>query len=230
MLHFTEQDISNLHELDIEIVLSNYGLEPYPNGKYICPFHEDHSPSLYFNKKKNRCECYVCNKKWDTIAFVQEYEKLEFPQALLKLVEISGGDSSKYEKKADKKAKWRRITKEERLLLGIKSMFDNTDYPSKPIKKWSVERTEKGECFPNYTDDKERSFYDGYLVLEKGSFSENYLYSNFPDTYREMVCSFISKAVKNTKELYEKGDDMSKEIVILNKLIKDFQYNKKSPL
>lgn len=225
MLHFTEQDISNLHDLDMEMVLENYGLEPYPNGKHLCPFHEDHSPSLYLNKKKNRCECYVCNKKWDTIAFVQDFEKVEFPQALIRLVEISGGDSSKYNKKPPK-IKWRRLTKEEKALLNFNQDNFNQDYPNKPIKNWSIERTEKGECFPNYNSDKEKSFYDGYLVLIKGKLNESYLYTEFPDIYRMMVCEYLAKAIESTKKKYEEGQDVSKEIVILNKLKKDFKYDK----
>lgn len=230
MLHFSEQDVSNLHDLDMGIVLDHYGLEPYTNGKYLCPFHEDHSPSLFFNKKKNRCECYVCNKKWDSIEFVKDYEKIDFPKALITLVDISGGDSSQYQKKSTERKRWRRLKKEERLLLGINNQTDNVDYPSKPIKSWSFERTEKGECFPNYTDNPEFSYYDGYLVLNKGMFSENYLYSEYNDVYRLMVCSFLTKTIEKVKKKYEEGKDMSKQIVILNTLIKDFQYNKKSPL
>nr|MCR5624234.1 hypothetical protein [Lachnospiraceae bacterium] len=78
--------------------------------------------------------------------------------------------------------------------------------------------------------DKDKSFYDGYLVLLKGKLNENYLYTEFPDVYRLMVCEYLAKAIESTKKKYEEGQDVSKQIVMLNKLIDDFQYDTKSPL
>ena len=51
---FSETDISEIKELDFSIVLDHYGIEIEKNKKLLCPFHNDHSPSMIFNDKKNR--------------------------------------------------------------------------------------------------------------------------------------------------------------------------------
>ena len=40
----------------------------------LCPFHEDHHPSLIVNPEKQTFHCFACGKHGDTIAFVQKME------------------------------------------------------------------------------------------------------------------------------------------------------------
>lgn len=228
MLHFNNEDVSNLHNLDIEVVLSYYGIEPESNKKYLCPFHNDHEPSMILNQKKNRCECYVCHKKWDTIEFVKDKEKCTFTEALIKLIKISGGNLSDYAADEPSNSDIRRLNKEEKKLLNIEIGSDTFNtFPQKPIKAWNMTRTE-GECFPNYNNDSDMEYYDGYLVIDKPKLTESYLYENFPNVYKKYVHEKMAIAIERTKKKYENGEDTQNEIVILNKLIKDYQYDKKS--
>lgn len=55
-------------------------------GKTLCPFHNDHKPSLTLWKEKNVMACFVCYKWWDTIAFTKDYHKVSFLKALDMLV------------------------------------------------------------------------------------------------------------------------------------------------
>lgn len=60
-------------------------------GKYlkcICPFHNDHSPSMQVNVEKNTFHCFVDGKGGDPITFVSEYEHISKIEALKKVCQI----------------------------------------------------------------------------------------------------------------------------------------------
>lgn len=64
----------------------------------LCPFHQEKTPSFHVNQAKQIFYCFGCRKGGDVFAFVQEYEKLSFPEALRRLAERAkipiSGDSS----------------------------------------------------------------------------------------------------------------------------------------
>ena len=56
----------------------------------LCPFHEDHKPSLYVNPAKQIYKCFACGAGGDVLKFVQTREGLTFPQAIERLAERAG--------------------------------------------------------------------------------------------------------------------------------------------
>jgi DNA primase catalytic core len=67
------------------------GIQLKRNGKgYVglCPFHEDHQPSLSINTEKNLWQCFGCGKGGDVISFVQEHDKVDFKAAVAMLAGI----------------------------------------------------------------------------------------------------------------------------------------------
>lgn len=56
----------------------------------LCPFHEDHRPSLYVNVVKQIFKCFACGAGGDVFKFVQMRENLTFPQAIERLAERAG--------------------------------------------------------------------------------------------------------------------------------------------
>jgi len=56
----------------------------------LCPFHDDHRPSLYVNSTKQIFKCFACGAGGDVFKFVQMRENLTFPQALERLAERAG--------------------------------------------------------------------------------------------------------------------------------------------
>jgi DNA primase len=56
----------------------------------LCPFHEDHRPSLYVNPAKQIFKCFACGAGGDVLKFVQMREGLTFPQAVERLAERAG--------------------------------------------------------------------------------------------------------------------------------------------
>jgi len=56
----------------------------------LCPFHEDHRPSLCVNEAKQIFKCFACGAGGDVLKFVQMRENLTFPQAIERLAERAG--------------------------------------------------------------------------------------------------------------------------------------------
>ncbi|MBN2447646.1 MAG: DNA primase, partial [Phycisphaerae bacterium] len=59
----------------------------------LCPFHDDHSPSLNVSPSKQIFKCWVCGVGGDVIKFVQSYERVDFRAALEQLALRAGLDA-----------------------------------------------------------------------------------------------------------------------------------------
>ncbi|MHC4474522.1 MAG: DNA primase [Planctomycetota bacterium] len=56
----------------------------------LCPFHDDHKPSLYVNPEKQIFKCFACSAGGSVFTFVQMRENLNFPQAVERLANRAG--------------------------------------------------------------------------------------------------------------------------------------------
>ncbi len=56
----------------------------------VCPFHDDHDPSLSISEDKQIYKCFVCGKGGNVFNFVKDYTKCSFPEAVAKVAEIIG--------------------------------------------------------------------------------------------------------------------------------------------
>ncbi|MDH4240230.1 MAG: DNA primase [Phycisphaerae bacterium] len=56
----------------------------------LCPFHDDHRPSMYVNSTKQIFKCFACGAGGSIFTFVQMRENLTFPQTLQRLAERAG--------------------------------------------------------------------------------------------------------------------------------------------
>jgi len=69
---------------DIVAVVGGYVPSLRPAGavyKGLCPFHDDKNPSFTVDPKWQNYRCWACNKFGDVIRFVQEFERISFPEA-----------------------------------------------------------------------------------------------------------------------------------------------------
>ncbi len=60
------------------------------NFKALCPFHEEKTPSFNVHPEKGIFKCFGCGKAGDAIDFVREMDKVEYPEAIRILAEMSG--------------------------------------------------------------------------------------------------------------------------------------------
>ncbi len=67
-------------------------------GYGLCPFHDDHHPSLVVDLKKQHFVCYACGTKGDVFSFIQQIEKCTFFEALQHLSKdiLIDNDSKRY--------------------------------------------------------------------------------------------------------------------------------------
>ena len=80
------------NSIDIVEVISKY-VPLAPHGKNyfgVCPFHDDHSPSMSVSKEKQIYKCFSCGATGNVFNFVMDYENVSFPEALKILSDITG--------------------------------------------------------------------------------------------------------------------------------------------
>jgi DNA primase len=56
----------------------------------LCPFHDDHRPSMNVIPSKQIFHCFVCGASGDVFTFVQKFHKMDFREALEYLAERAG--------------------------------------------------------------------------------------------------------------------------------------------
>ncbi|WP_297880590.1 DNA primase [uncultured Campylobacter sp.] len=54
----------------------------------VCPFHDDSHPSMSVSSKLGIFHCFSCKAGGNAIKFIQDYEKISFPEAVEKLAEM----------------------------------------------------------------------------------------------------------------------------------------------
>ena len=97
-------DIERLRSTPVEGVAQRLGL-PVKHHKALCPFHDDHSPSLHFSVSRNKWKCYVCGASGDPIELVKKYLKKDFPDACRWLADEHNVILTEYKPKEEKPAK-----------------------------------------------------------------------------------------------------------------------------
>jgi len=92
-------------EIPIKKIAEKY-LEIDQCNKALCPFHNDHNPSLSLDLKRNRFKCFACGASGSVIDLVMKLENKTFTEAVYFLKVFSGIDCkepSKINPKTQKK-------------------------------------------------------------------------------------------------------------------------------
>ena len=77
---------------DIVTIISDYIPLKMQGKNYfgICPFHDDHSPSMSVSKERQLYKCFVCNKGGNVFNFVKDYENISFIEAVKRVADKVG--------------------------------------------------------------------------------------------------------------------------------------------
>lgn len=87
-------------DVTFDAVAGFYGLDLQRSGAKpgqftaLCPFHDDHKPSLSVNTEKNIFQCFPCGEKGNILDFVMKMEELDARSGAAKLAEICGIESA----------------------------------------------------------------------------------------------------------------------------------------
>ena len=92
-MKLTEEVINDIrNSADIAQVIGHY-IPLVKKGKgysALCPFHDDHDPSLSISEDKQIYKCFVCGNGGNVFTFVSNYKKIPFPQAVAEVAAIIG--------------------------------------------------------------------------------------------------------------------------------------------
>ncbi len=83
-----------LDDTDIVKVISEYVKLEKKSSNYVglCPFHPDQNPSMHVSPTKKIYKCFSCGAGGNVINFVQNYERISYREAIVKVAEKSGID------------------------------------------------------------------------------------------------------------------------------------------
>ena len=93
-MNYISNDVINeiRNKTDIVEVVSRYINLTKAGKNYIgvCPFHDDHSPSMSVSPEKQIFTCFACGASGNVFTFVSDYEKISFIEAVRLLGERLG--------------------------------------------------------------------------------------------------------------------------------------------
>ena len=93
MARLSDQEINSIRaKADIVDVIGHY-VQVNRKGKdyrCVCPFHDDHSPSMNISTDKQIYKCFACGAGGNVFTFVKEYEKISFIEAVKKVADYAG--------------------------------------------------------------------------------------------------------------------------------------------
>ena len=93
MAFISQDEISNIRSnVNIVDVIGNY-LPLTQKGKNyfcVCPFHDDHTPSMSVSAEKQIYKCFSCGASGNVFTFVQNYENLSFAEAVQTIARGAG--------------------------------------------------------------------------------------------------------------------------------------------
>lgn len=86
MAYIDNNEINKIRaQANIADIISSYNIDIEKKGKdykCICPFHDDHSPSMSISESRQIFKCFVCGVGGNVFSFVEKFENVSFPEAV----------------------------------------------------------------------------------------------------------------------------------------------------
>ncbi len=182
-----------LRSVDIVDVIGHY-INVIPKGKgytAICPFHDDHDPSLSISQEKQLYKCFVCNNGGNAYTFVKNYKKVPFLQAVKEVADIAGKpiEIETTYKKVDPNERYHKLLNDyieytnycltgTKLGLSAKEYLKNRGIDEDIVKEFQIGFNPDGDKVSTVLKAKEYSDEDMIKVNVSG-FGKNGLYDVF---------------------------------------------------
>lgn len=77
----------------VAVIGQTRAVQPKRGGREyvcLCPFHDDHNPSMTINPERQTFRCWVCDEGGDVFSYVMKSEGVDFPTALQMLADQAG--------------------------------------------------------------------------------------------------------------------------------------------
>ena len=91
MSRISDDDISAIRKrADLVEIIQRYlpVIKKGKNFSAVCPFHDDHDPSLSIAPDKQIYKCFVCGAGGNVFTFIRDYEKISFAEAVIKVADF----------------------------------------------------------------------------------------------------------------------------------------------
>ncbi|WP_290723073.1 DNA primase [Fibrobacter sp. UBA2449] len=143
-------------QADISLVIQQFlPLKRTGTNRYVgvCPFHDDHSPSMTVNPTLGIYKCFACNAGGDVFKFVQEHEKIDFNGAVEWVANFVGFDLPKFTSKENAE-----VTEERAMVRKLNELACEWFEQQLPLSKKALEYLNKR----NISEKTRKEFHIGY--------------------------------------------------------------------
>ncbi len=165
----------------------------------LCPFHDEKTPSFSVAPQKGIFKCFGCGKGGDSITFIKELEKLDYPSAVRKLGEMYGI-----------KVEEREMTPEEkRIQSDRESMLVLNEFAMKWFEQQLWETDEGRSIGLSYIIGKRgmseknvRDFHIGYCPKKGSAFTDAALKAGYQEEF--LIRTGLTLKNEQTGQLYDR--------------------------
>ena len=153
------------------------------NFKGCCPFHDEKTPSFVVSPARGIFKCFGCSKAGNAVKFIQEYEKLSYPEAIRYLgqkyhIEIVETAMSEEEKQHQTELESLRVVNQYATSFFEKSLWESEEGKAIALSYF----TERG-----FTEETIRKFRLGYSPQKKDAFTTAALKAGYKLEYLQKL-------------------------------------------
>ena len=194
MAYISEEEINSIkNEANIVDIIGSYITLNKSGNDYVgmCPFHDDHSPSMHVSTKLGIFKCFVCNTGGNVFTFVQKFENVSFPKAI-EIVANKCGIAFKHSIERNVSSKF----KKEYEIMELSSKFYQNNLASKEgtqAKEYLLKRgiddsiINEFKIGLSFEDNKLREFFENKKIDLEKAFEIGLLNKNGIDYYDMFV-------------------------------------------
>lgn len=243
MAGISNEEITEIRKkADIVEVIGSY-INLAPQGKNyfgICPFHNDHSPSLSVSREKQIYKCFTCLASGNVFTFVQNYENISFIEAVKKVADKINYKLDIKDKIVNKNSKYYELMDLSNKIfvnnlnsnLGLKAkeyLINERHLSDEAIKEFNIGLALNDNNLNKLLSSKGYSDKD-IIEMSLANKTDNGLLDMFRNRITFPICNHEGKIIAYSARIYQNEDTSkyinSKESVIFKKGYTFYNYDK----
>ena len=225
----------------VEVIGSYINLAPQGKNYFgICPFHNDHSPSLSVSREKQIYKCFTCLASGNVFTFVQNYENISFIEAVKKVADKINYKLDIKDKIVNKNSKYYELMDLSNKIfvnnlnsnLGLKAkeyLINERHLSDEAIKEFNIGLALNDNNLNKLLSSKGYSDKD-IIEMSLANKTDNGLLDMFRNRITFPICNHEGKIIAYSARIYQNEDTSkyinSKESVIFKKGYTFYNYDK----